>query len=74
MNVLYVVVPLALLVVLAAVIAYLWAVRHGQFDDLATPAVRVLHDDASEAPDRAGAPGSSPGDARADGRPEPRGH
>ena len=45
MSVLYVVVPLALLVVGAAVWAYLWAARDGQFDDLATPAVRALHDD-----------------------------
>ena len=45
MSVMYVIVPLALLVVFAAVAAYLWAARHGQFDDLSTPALRVLHDD-----------------------------
>jgi len=45
MSVVLVVLPLALLVVLAAVFAFLWAVRHGQFDDLTTPALRMLHDE-----------------------------
>ena len=45
MSVLFVLVPLVLVLVLAAVIAYLWAVRRGQFDDLETPALRALHDD-----------------------------
>ncbi len=45
MSVLYLVVPLALLVVLAAVIVFAWAARRGQFDDLDTPALRILHDD-----------------------------
>ena len=46
MSVLFIVLPLALVVVLAAVIAFLWAARRGQFDDLTTPAMRALHDDA----------------------------
>jgi cbb3-type cytochrome oxidase maturation protein len=41
------VLPLALLIVLAAVIAFVWAARRGQFDDLESPALRVLHDDVS---------------------------
>ena len=45
MSVLYIVLPLALLVVGIAVGAFVWAARRGQFDDLDTPAVRVLHDD-----------------------------
>ena len=45
MSVVYLVLPLALLVVLAAVIAFVWSARSGQFDDLDTPAVRVLLDD-----------------------------
>lgn len=45
MSVLYLVVPIALLVVLAAVIVFAWAARRGQFDDLDTPPVRMLHDD-----------------------------
>lgn len=46
MSVIYIVLPIALVVVLIAVIAYVWAARRGQFDDLKTPAMRMLHDDA----------------------------
>lgn len=45
MSVIFIVVPLAALVVLAAVIAFVASARGGQFDDLDTPAVRILHDD-----------------------------
>ena len=50
MSILYVILPLALIVVFAAVIAFVWAARKGQFDDLETPAMRVLHDDHDERP------------------------
>lgn len=52
MSVLYIVLPLALVVVGAAVAAFVWAAARGQFDDLDTPGLRVLHDDA---PPRRGA-------------------
>lgn len=45
MSVLYLVVPLAVVIVVAAVGAFAWATRQGQFDDMDTPAVRMLHDD-----------------------------
>ena len=45
MTVLYLLVPLALVLVGCAVLTFVWAVRNGQFDDLETPAVRVLFDD-----------------------------
>ncbi|MBX3128729.1 MAG: cbb3-type cytochrome oxidase assembly protein CcoS [Polyangiaceae bacterium] len=45
MSALYVVLPLALLLVGAAVGAFVWANRRGQFDDLETPAARILHED-----------------------------
>ena len=48
MNVLYLILPLALLVVFAAVGAFVWAARKGQFDDLETPAMRALHDGPGE--------------------------
>jgi cbb3-type cytochrome oxidase maturation protein len=44
-SVIFVVLPLALIIVGAAVWAYVWAARQGQFDDLDTPAVRMLRDD-----------------------------
>ena len=50
MSVIYIVVPLALLVVGAAVAAFVWAANRGQFDDLDTPAVRMLHDDEQRTP------------------------
>lgn len=46
MSVLYIVFPLALLIVAVAVAAYVWATRSGQLDDLETPALRMLHDDS----------------------------
>lgn len=45
MSVLFIVVPLALLVVGGAIAAWAWSARSGQYDDLDTPAVRMLHDD-----------------------------
>jgi len=49
-SVLYVLIPLALAIVVIAVIAYVWSARSGQFDDLDTPALRpLIDDDASPA-------------------------
>ncbi len=45
MSVIYIVLPLALVIVAIAVGAFVWAARRGQFDDLDTPGVRMLHDD-----------------------------
>ena len=45
MSVIFVVVPLAALIGLVAVIAFVYSARRGQFDDLDTPAVRMLYDD-----------------------------
>ncbi len=45
MGVIYIVLPLALLIVLAAVVAYVWAARSGQFDDTTTPSIRPLIED-----------------------------
>jgi len=50
MSVLYVILPVALIVVFLAVIAFVWAARKGQFDDLDTPAMRALHDEVGEKP------------------------
>ncbi|MEL7168390.1 MAG: cbb3-type cytochrome oxidase assembly protein CcoS [Bacteroidota bacterium] len=45
MAVLYVLIPLALLLAGAGVLAFRWAVRSGQFDDVETPALRILIED-----------------------------
>jgi cbb3-type cytochrome oxidase maturation protein len=49
-SVIYVVLPIALVLLGGAIGAYAWAARRGQFDDLKTPALRALHDD--DAPPR----------------------
>jgi cbb3-type cytochrome oxidase maturation protein len=45
MSVLYLLVPIALLLAGAGVAAFFWSVRSGQFDDVETPAIRVLVDE-----------------------------
>jgi cbb3-type cytochrome oxidase maturation protein len=47
-TVLFVVLPLAVLLSALAALAFAWATRRGQFDDLETPALRVLTDDLGE--------------------------
>jgi len=44
MTVLLLLIPITLLLVLAAGIAFFWAVNHDQFDDLDTPALLPLAD------------------------------
>ncbi len=62
MSVLYLVVPMAMVIVAGAVWAYVWAARSGQMDDLHTPAIRMLHDDPSAGGTAAGrAPGRAAG-------------
>ena len=45
MSVLFIVLPLALVLAAAAVWGFVWMVRSGQYDDLDTPASRILVDD-----------------------------
>ncbi|MEO1203336.1 MAG: cbb3-type cytochrome oxidase assembly protein CcoS [Pseudomonadota bacterium] len=51
MDILYLLIPLALLLLGGAVWAFFWAVGSGQFDDLDTPAVRILLDDDKAPPE-----------------------
>ena len=62
MSVIYILLPLALVIVAVAVGAFVWAARRGQFDDMDTPAMRiVLEDDAPPTPsDAQESPGHSP--------------
>jgi cbb3-type cytochrome oxidase maturation protein len=46
MNILLVLVPLSLVLLVAAIAGFVWAVRNGQFDDLDTPGLDVLGDDS----------------------------
>jgi cbb3-type cytochrome oxidase maturation protein len=51
MTILLLLIPLSLLLLGAAVWAFAWAVRRGQFDDLDTPALDILCDDDDPADD-----------------------
>ncbi|MFA7330049.1 MAG: cbb3-type cytochrome oxidase assembly protein CcoS [Candidatus Delongbacteria bacterium] len=46
MSVIYVVLPLALVIAAGMVWAFVRSVRKGQFDDLETPAIRMLFEDS----------------------------
>jgi cbb3-type cytochrome oxidase maturation protein len=58
----FVLLPLALLIAVIAVGFFIWAARTGQFDDLDTPAIRILFDDDE----------ASANDAKAETRRVPR--
>ena len=45
MNALLLLIPLSLVLLVAAIWAFVWAVRRGQFEDLDTPALDILSDD-----------------------------
>jgi len=54
-SALFIALPVALLLAIAGVVAFIWSVRSGQLDDLETPAVRPLIED-DPAPQPRGAP------------------
>ncbi len=56
MRILLLLIPISMVLLGAAVAAFVWAVRRGQFDDLDTPALDILGDDDRPAP--------GPGDRR----------
>ena len=61
MNILLLLIPISLLLLGAAVWAFAWAVRKGQFDDLDTPAIDILADNPPPPPSPA--QGAAPPDA-----------
>lgn len=50
MSMLYVLIPLAVVLLALAVWALLWAIKHGQFDDLETHGWSVVLDDDQKPP------------------------
>jgi len=50
MRILLLMVPISLVLLGAAIWAFVWAVRCGQFDDLDTPALDILLDDDQPRP------------------------
>jgi cbb3-type cytochrome oxidase maturation protein len=45
MSVIFIALPASMALAIAAVLAFIWAARQGQFDDLDTPALRASQDD-----------------------------
>jgi cbb3-type cytochrome oxidase maturation protein len=45
MEIVYLLIPVALVLVGLIIAAFMWAIRAGQFDDLEGPAHRILMDD-----------------------------
>ncbi len=55
MEILYLLIPLAVILAGVIVWAFLWSIRSGQFDDLEGPAHRILMDEeksADQVPDK----------------------
>ena len=50
MEAVYYLLPLSLILAVAALAGYLWALKRGQFEDLDTPPLRMLFDDEPVAP------------------------
>lgn len=48
MNIIFVSIPIALILLGIGIAAFFWAVRSGQFDDLDSPAYSILMDEDDE--------------------------
>lgn len=54
MSILYFMIPMGIVIIAGALWAFFWAVDSGQFDDLDSPAWRILLDDDTRPPDPGG--------------------
>lgn len=50
MDIIYILVPLSLVLLSIAIAIFFWAVKSGQFDDMDSPAHRILFDDDDDLP------------------------
>jgi cbb3-type cytochrome oxidase maturation protein len=67
MSILYLLIPLAVVLMAIAAVFFIWTVRSGQYDDLEGPAHRILMDDDDPMiPENARPKRASPGDDRED--------
>lgn len=48
MSVMFILVIASLIVAVGFLLAFLWAVKSGQFDDKYTPSIRMLFDDTTD--------------------------
>ena len=53
MAILLLLVPISLALLGVAIWAFLWAVRSGQYDDLDSPSIDILRDEAKPPPQKA---------------------
>ena len=53
MDIVFVLLPLSLLLAFGGFLAWVWAWRRGQFDDLDTPPLRSILDEQTGVPQRA---------------------
>lgn len=60
MIILLLLIPLSVMLLAAAIWAFVWAVRKGQFDDLDTPALDILVDTDDSPPSVRREPGDDP--------------
>ncbi|MEX0431610.1 cbb3-type cytochrome oxidase assembly protein CcoS [Spiribacter insolitus] len=75
MNILFILIPLGVMLLGFAVAAFIWAVSNGQYDDLDSPAWRILLDDDRRPPEQGNKPSDLPpadpdNPSRKDGEPE----
>ena len=54
LDILYLLIPASVALALVALALFVWAIHSGQFDDLETPAIRILFDDSPAGPPTAG--------------------
>ena len=66
MNILFVLIPISLVLLLVIIGTFIWAVRRGQFEDLDTPAIDILSDEAPP-PGRPGQPAGDTSTPTSDG-------
>lgn len=45
MSAIYLLIPISLIVAVGFLVAFIWAVKSGQYEDTETPSMRVLADD-----------------------------
>ncbi|MBI2949884.1 MAG: cbb3-type cytochrome oxidase assembly protein CcoS [Verrucomicrobia bacterium] len=50
MSAIFILIPLSIVIAMFFLIAFIWAVRSGQYDDTCTPSLRVLLDDTRQQP------------------------
>jgi cbb3-type cytochrome oxidase maturation protein len=45
MDIIYYLIPLSLILGFLGLLAFIWAIKHGQFEDTETPAHKILTED-----------------------------